>query len=113
MLPNLKSLTLTQLRAQITPTKRDALIAINAGIDAAADDPIRTYCKDGQIESQSITFRDVETGVVIINKMITWTYYKTGEVNSITIVETDGALNEVSRMIIKHFEDGRQPEVLK
>ena len=41
---------------------------------------------------------------------ITWTYYKTGEVNLITVKRyTDGKL--VSTRKIKHYLDGKQPTV--
>ena len=106
----LRSKTITQLKAELTTdmTKRDLLIQMT-GSDRITEIPFRTYCKFGQ-ESQTEVFRDVETNVVISTKTITWTYYKGGEVDEITIVET-GSKGE-RRMVIKHFADGRQPEVM-
>lgn len=106
---DLRKQTITQLRAAIAPTKRDALILLNGG-DKVADEPIRTYRKDGQIESQSETTRDVETGAVVSGRALTWTYYPTGEVDEITIVETDAAQKEIGWKLIKHFPDGTQPK---
>ena len=103
---DLQKQTITQLRAVIVPTKRDALISLNGGSDRVTDEPIRVYRKDGQIQSQVETVRDVETNAVILTKTITWTYYPKGEVDLITIVENG------KKKIIKHFVDGRQPEVL-
>lgn len=107
-----KTLTLTQLRAQIVPTKRDALIAIN-GSDKITGTPVCTYRKDGQIESQSETVRDVETGALISTKTIAWTYYDKepgAPVDEITIVEMDAEGKKIKSKKIKHYLDSRQPE---
>jgi len=39
------------------------------------------------------------------------TYYGTGEVDVITVVEYDAQGKETQRMVIKHYTDGRQPVV--
>ena len=112
MLPDLTTKTLAQLQAQLVPTKRAALIAIN-GSDRVSN--VATISrKDGQVESQTEAVRDVETDALILTRTITWTYYekeKGAPVDTITIVETDGAGKETKRMTIKHFTDGKQPEV--
>lgn len=95
--------TITQLRTLIIPNKRAALIELNGG-DTVADDPITTYCDDGQMESQTQIFRDVETLKEVSRKTIAWTYYDTGEVDTITISETGKPDKK-----IKHYTDGRQP----
>lgn len=113
MLPNfqdeielLRQKTLTQLKSTLLAgmSKRDLLILAN-GSDRIVDDPIRSYREDGQIEFQTETARDVETGEVVYSKVITWSYYETGEVDEITILE------QGNKKVIKHFLDGRQPEV--
>jgi len=38
-----------------------------------------------------------------------WTYYPTGEVDTITISELDALDQIISTQMIKHFTDGRQP----
>lgn len=104
---DLQKQTVTQLKAALTAgmTKRDLLIKAN-GSDKISNEPIITYHTNGQIASQVETFLDVETNTVVSTNTITWTYYKSGEVDEITIEENG------KRKTIKHFTDGRQPEVL-
>jgi len=107
MLPDAKSKTITQLRAELIPTKRDALIQINGG-DTTSDSSSK-YRKDGQIELRTEETRDVETDELISTKKITYTYYEKEPgcpVDTITI-DIDG-----KKKVIKHYPDGRQPEVL-
>ena len=102
----LQDKTVDELKAVVTQdkTKRELLIEI-VGAETLSDEPARTYCKDGQIESQSEVMRDVETNEIVSTKQMTWTYYKTGEVDEITITENG------KTKVIKHYIDGRQPEV--
>ena len=107
MLSDFKTKTLTELRAELVPTKRDALIQINGG-DTTSDSSSK-YRKDGQIELRTEETRDVETDELISTKKITYTYYEKEPgcpVDEITI-DTDG-----NKKVIKHYPDGRQPEVL-
>jgi D-hexose-6-phosphate mutarotase len=107
---NLRKLTKTQLTAEITrgKSKRDMLIEANGGLDVLYDDPIYKHCKDGQIEYQEDVSRDIETDEITEIRQILWTYYDTGEVDEITI-HTLG--DKETTKVIKHFRDGRQPEV--
>jgi len=109
----LRTKSLTQLKADYVRdmTKRDLLVLANNGSEQIYDIPVCTYRRDGQIASQSETVRDVETGVIIATKTIAWTYYKTGEVDTITIAETNADGKETGRKVIKHYTDGRQPEM--
>ena len=106
--PTLQDKTIDELKTIVTAdlTIRDLLIQIT-GSETIADEPVRTYRKDGQIESQSETFRDVETNEIVSTKQMTWTYYKTGEVDEITITENG------KTKVIKHYIDGRQPTVME
>jgi hypothetical protein len=107
--PDAKILTLAQLRVQLLPTKRDALIQLNGGSDKIST-VTATSRKDGLQETQTETVRDVETGALVATKTIAWTYYaKEGCVDTITIVETDAAGKVVNNKIIKHFTTGKQP----
>jgi hypothetical protein len=113
MLPDPKSQTLTQLRAQLAPTKRDALIALNGGDKISAS--VVTFRKDGQAESQVETIRDVETNALMSTMTTAWTYYEKEKgvpVDTITIIETDASGKEIGRKAIKHYTDGRQPQVV-
>jgi hypothetical protein len=114
MLPTDKLKTLSQLQAQIVPTKRDALIALN-GSDTVVDTS-SAFRKDGQVESQTAVSRDVETSALISTKTITWTYYEKEKgypVDVITIVETDSKGTEIKRLDVKHYPDGKQPELME
>jgi hypothetical protein len=103
---DLQKQTVTQLKTAVTAgmTKRDLLIIAN-GSDTISTEPTRTYRKDGQIESQSEVIKDVETNAVILTKIITWSYYETGEVDEIAITENG------KKKVIKHYLDSRQPTV--
>jgi len=46
------------------------------------------------------------------SQKIEWTYYPTGEVDTITILELDALDTVISTKTIKHFIDGRQPVIL-
>ena len=109
---DLQKQTPNQLKASLTAdmTKRDLLIAANGGSDKLIE-MVSTYDKNG-LEIKTETVRDVETNVIVSVKTITYTLYPKGEVDEITIVINDGVGKEISRKVIKHFINGRQPEVL-
>ena len=46
------------------------------------------------------------------SQKIEWTYYPTGEVDTITISELDALDAVISIKTIKHFKDGREPTIL-
>lgn len=109
---DLQKQTVTQLKTALTAdmTKRDLLIIANGGSDKLSE-MVSTYDKNGY-EIKTETVRDVETNAVISTKTITYTLYPKGEVDEITIVEKDGSGKEISRKVIKHYTDGRQPELM-
>ena len=117
-MPNLTNLTLAQLRAA---TKAQLITAISNKLAAMTkrqivfflldrdeqnrtvnDDPIVTCRKDGQIESQTEIERDVETGAKTGSRVITWTYFPGGNVDTITISQRDAADKEIARKVIRH-----------
>jgi hypothetical protein len=106
----LRTQTVAQLKTALTAglTKRDLLI-LAIGSDKLSD-LVSAYDKDG-LEIKTETVRDVETNAVISTKIITYTLYPKGEVDEITIVINDGSGKEISRKVIKHYEDGMQPTV--
>ena len=122
---NISNLTLAQLRAAtkaqiITAivnrlqdmTKRQIIIWLLDEVDRITDNPVRVHRPDGQIESQTDVERDTETGAKTGSRVVTWTYYPTGEVDEITITNKDAADKTIGKpKVIKHFTDGRQPEV--
>lgn len=107
---NLRKLTKTQLTAELSKnkSKRDLLIETNGGSDIIRDDTILTTGKNGQEYQEDIN-RDIETDEVTKIRQVLWTYYDTGEVDEITI-HTLG--DKETTKVIKHFRDGRQPEII-
>jgi hypothetical protein len=54
---------------------------------------------------------DAENDTLLYSKEIEWTYYLTGQVDTIVIIKrnADGSIS--SRQEIKHFIDGKQPQI--
>lgn len=92
-------------------TKRQILVWLFNNVTIVPLAPARAYNPDGQVASDLDIDTDIETGVQTGGTQTTWTYYPTGEVDTITIMKLDAANNIVSTKVIKHFTDGRQPEV--
>ena len=121
---NITDLTLPQMRAstknqiadsvktylQNNYTKKQ-LIQLLRDKDSEWSDPVITYFPDGQIETQTEIETDCETGTQISKKVITYSYYNSGEINKIVIQTLDENNIEKKVKTIKHYKDGRQPEV--
>ncbi len=60
--------------------------------------------KRGQLE-QTIETRD-GNGTLISTSQTIWTYFKAGNVDTITIIEKDSKGKETSRQVVKHAESG-------
>lgn len=69
---------------------------------------LRTYRADGQVVRQLERRTDV-LGAKTGSRETTWTYYPTGEVDTITVVERDAADAATRTRTVRHFLDGRQP----
>lgn len=106
----LQAKTDTELKTLVTAdmTKRDLLVKL-VGSEVIPTEPVRKYRLDKQIESEYSEEHDVETNALLKKRTTLWTYYKTGEVDTITITETD-ALGYGTKKVIKHYLD-RQPTV--
>ena len=106
---DLQKHTVTQLKTALTAdmTKRDLLIIANGGSDKLSE-MVSTYDKNG-LEIKTETVRDVETNAIVSTNVITYTLYPKGEVDEITIIVKDGSGKEISRKVIKHYIDGKQP----
>ena len=74
-------------------------------------EPVRTFRADGQIESETVISTDMESGGQVRKTVTTWSYYPTGEVDTITQAEYTGKDALKQRRNIKHYKDGRQPTV--
>lgn len=64
----------------------------------------------GQVKRVDVT-QERLTRKLTSRRTVTWSYYPVGCVDEITIVETDDKGKETARRVIKHFADGRQPEM--
>ena len=109
-LPQLRAATKVQIITAITHhlqamTKREIIIWLLENVDRIAESPVHTYRADGQVETITETETDVETGAVVSTRIVMHTYYSNGDIDTITIV-ADGATKA-----IKHYQDGKQPEV--
>jgi hypothetical protein len=85
------------------------LVVLTNGTDILYTNPECTFREDGQIESMVQSWSDLVDGTPLGSREIDWTYYDTGEVDTITTTEYDGDGNETRNDVIKHFTDGRQP----
>ena len=93
-------------------TKRQIIIWLLNNTNILANATISIYEPDGQVRSQTDRNMDIETGLQVDGRVVTYAYYPTGEVDTITISTRDSANKEIAKKIIKHFIDGRQPEVV-
>ena len=113
----LRKKTDAELRTSITTglTRREMLTALNNGSDRIQREPVRHYRTDAQIERDEQVEVDVETDAQVSKRVVTWTYYEDEPghpVDTITIQQYDANDALVSRKVIKHYVDGRQPEVI-
>jgi len=89
------------------------LAALGIDLDAVlhlADSVVNTYHPDRQIASRVEVRRDV-LGAKAGSRRVDWTYYPTGEVDTITVQELDAADQLTAQQVVKPYTDGRQPEV--
>ena len=105
-LSDLQGKTSTQLNAM---TKATIIATILEG--QTTTEIARTATTKGDNKTLVETTRDLGTGAVVGSKETSWSYYATGEVNEIVVVEKDAAAKEMSRRTVKHYKDGRQPMV--
>ncbi len=115
-LAQLRALTKTQIINRLSTwltnnmTKQQLILWL-MDMDVISIEPARTYRADGQVESETTIEVDTETNLQVNKRVVTWSYYPTGEVNVITIKTYDGANNLLRTKAIKHYIDGRQPTV--
>lgn len=98
-------------------TKKQIIILILRLVGVEID----TYELEETIDSQDgpngqILRRYVRKDVLgnILSKLnIDWTYYDNGPVHEITLTDLDPSDNITAKRIIKHFLDGRQPNLIQ
>jgi hypothetical protein len=131
-MPSLSGLTLTQLRATTVAAIRTAMKARidlltkrqltvlelwvrEFDVDAPLtldDDSVVTTRPDRQAESQTTVQRDA-LGVKVGSRRVTWEYFPSGEIQTITVTDRDAADAQVARRTIRHFLDGQQPSEVR
>jgi predicted double-glycine peptidase len=115
-LEQLRALTKAQIITKLSNwltknfTKRQLILWL-MDMDVISIDPVRVYRADGQIESETTITVDAETNTQVNKRVVTWSYYATGEVNVITIKQYDSNNVLLHTKAIKHYKDGRQPTV--
>ena len=113
-LEQLRSITKTQIITKLSDwltnnfTKRQLILWL-LGADFIFDNPITAYGSDGQIISQIEIRRDGETGLQVEKIITTWTYYPSGEVDTIITRIYDASNVLINTKTIKHYRDGKQP----
>lgn len=113
-LAQLRAFTKTQLINKLSTwltnnfTKRQLILWLMDS-DVINIEPVREYYADGQIKKQVETVVDTETKAQVSGRVTTWTYYPTGEVDTITIKRYDATKTLIGTKKIKHYTDGRQP----
>jgi hypothetical protein len=123
-MPNISGYTLAQIRAatkaQIVTaltnqlnsmTKRQIILFLWDTIDRVPDNTVFVTDAQNRVISQTDIDRDIETGVMVGGRVVTSTFYPTGEVDTITISTRNASNAEIAKKIIKHYKDGSQPTV--
>ena len=81
--------------------------------DTLFDAPEITRDEQGNITRRKQVGRFVETGKQKKNSEATYTYYSNGDIEDITIVERDENDEIVEQYTIHHYQDDRQPIVVR
>lgn len=115
-LEKLRSMTKTQIIDRLSTwltnnfTKRQLILWL-MDIEVMDKPAVRAYRSDGQVEYESVTMVDTETNKQVSRRETTWTYYATGEVDTITIKHYDSSDALIRTKAIKHYTNGKQPTV--
>ena len=92
----------------VNNSKQD-LVAHLAATDHVQDRATVTHDDQHRITRRVEVRRDVLTGDRTSGTVATYSYYPTGEIDTITVSQRDAANQETARRTIKHYTDGRQP----
>ena len=111
----LRAATVTQIRTVLknkidTLSKKQLIEFIFDYAEHFPDPPIRT----DRADSQPLTLLEVDKdalGAKLGTRRVTWSYYTSGEVDTITIETLDAADKVTATKAIKHYKDGQQPTV--
>ena len=111
-LEQMKAATVGQIMADVVAQNdKRSIVSELLGTDRISDRPVITYDEKQRIVKRVETERDLLSGDVLGSVVTTHTYYKTGEIEDITISQRDAKDKEIGGRTIKHFTDGRVPQV--
>ena len=102
----------TMTLKQLAEARPDLVAAIKANEDEGSVTSHTEKDGLGRMKTWTEEQRDLD-GVLVGRRIDAYAYYVTGEVDTIVQSVYDGAEVLVSRKTVKHFLDGRQPEVTK
>ena len=112
-LEQMKAATVGQIMADVVAQNdKRAIVTELLGQDRISDRPVITYDDQKRIIKRVETERDLLTDDVLGSVVTTHTYYKTGEIKDITISERDAKDKWIGGNTIKHFTDGRLPQMV-
>jgi Mg2+/Co2+ transporter CorB len=103
---DIKNLTLKELITE----RSDLVQAIKNGEDENETASHVEKDKKGRVKKWTEETKDLD-GILISKRVDEYSYYKTGEVDIITQQVYDSKGELVSEKKVKHFVDGRRPEV--
>ena len=112
-LEQMKVATVSQIMADVEANndKRE-IVAELLGTDRISDRPTITYDEKQRIVKRVEVQRDLLTDDVLRSVETTHSYYKTGEIEDIVVSERDAKDKEIGGHTIKHFTDGRLPQMV-
>ena len=111
----LRAATVMQIRTRLKNeidllSKKQLIELIFERSGEFSDTPVLTRRADGQLSGYVQTSRDA-LGMKLGSRLISNSYYATGEVDVIKIETLDASDTVVRTKTIKHYKDGRQPTV--
>ena len=80
-------------------------------IEETTSEILITRFPDGQYKEWTETIKDSK-GAVISSRVAKYSYFDSGEIDEIEQTEFDADGNKTKSKKIKHFKDGRQPEII-
>lgn len=110
-MPEIGSIETMTLK-QLVESRPDLVAAIKANEDEGSVTSNTETDGLGRIKTWTEEQRDLD-GALLGRRVDAYAYYPTGEIDTIVCSVYDGAEVLVSRKTVKHFLDGRQPEVTK
>lgn len=100
----------SKTRAELNEMTKDQLIAAIMEGETYIEF-MREVTQSGDLKRLEEVTRDVFSGDMLGSRIISWSYYDGGEVDEIGTQHLSAGGKETERQEIKHFLDGRQPQM--